>query len=338
MEVPEMKRLARIAAVALPLFTLAVAHTYADVKTREQSSMKLEGMLGKVVSFFGRGKDTPVTNTAAVKGNRKATMNDATGQIIDLSEEKIYDLDIKKKEYRVTTFEQIRQKMREEAERARKQQEREEPHTEKGEPQKPTKEYEVDFDVKDTGQKKPLIGYDTHETIVTVTVREKGKTLEESGGVVLTTDMWLAPRIPELKELADFDVRYWKQLQEGTGIPTISPEQMAQVMALFPLFAKASERMQKDGDKLNGTALDSTMTFESVKSHEQMTEQQSSSSGSSGGGGIGGLLAKKMMKKNNADAGSPRATVFTMHHTFLEVSKSVAAGDLSIPPDFKEKK
>ena len=334
-----MKRLARIAAVAIPLFTLAVAHTYADVKTREQTSIKFEGLLGKFVNFFSRGKDNGITTTAAVKGNRKASMSDATGQIIDLSEEKVYDLDIKKKEYRVTTFEQIRQKMREEAERARKQQEREEPTEkgEKGEPQKPTKEYEVDFDVKDTGQKKQLIGYDTNETIVTVTVREKGKTLEESGGIVLTSDMWLGPRIPELKELADFELRYWKQLQEGSGVQTMSPEQMAQVMALFPLFGKAMERMQKDGDKLSGTPLDTTMTLEAVKSKEQMTQQSQQSSSSGGGGGIGGMLAKKMMKKKD-EPPSARATVFTSHHQFLEVSKSVAASDLAIPPDFKEKK
>src|SRR3954454_784497 len=102
--------------------------------------------------------------------------------------------------------------MRAEAEKARQEQQKQEP-TQPGEAQKAQKEYEVDFDVKDTGQKKAIAGYDTHETIVTVTVREKGKTLEDSGGIVMTNDMWLGPRIPQLKEFTDFDVRYWKQLQ-----------------------------------------------------------------------------------------------------------------------------
>jgi len=247
-----MKRLVRIAAVVVPLLSFAVAHTYADVKTRTQSSIKFEGALGKVINFFSRGKDTAITSTEAVKGNRKATMNESNGQIVDLSEEKVYDLNVKKKEYTVKTFDEIRKEMRDAQERAKKEAEKEQP-TEKGEPQKPQKEYEIDVDVKDTGQKKQLIGYDTHETIVTVTVREKGKTLEDSGGVVLTSDLWLGPRIPELKELTDFDVRYWKALQEGSGIATMSPEQAAQVMAMFPLFGKAMERMQKDGDKLAGT-------------------------------------------------------------------------------------
>ena len=168
------------------------------------------------------------------------------------------------------------------------------------EPQKPQKEYEVDFDVKDTGQKKDLIGYHTHEAIVTVTVREKGKTLEEGGGMVMTSDMWLGPRIPELKELADFDMRYWKALQEGSGVPAMSPEQVAQVMAMFPLFGRAMDRMQKDGDKISGTALDTTTTLESVKSPDQMTQSQQPSGGA-GGGGISGMLAHKMMKKSDLD-------------------------------------
>jgi hypothetical protein len=333
-----MKRLARIAAVAAPLCLFAVAHTYADVKTREETSFKLEGTLGKVVGFLSHGKDTGGTNTAAVKGNRKATKNDATGQIIDLSEEKVYTLNIKKKEYTVETFEDIRKRMREEAAKAKEQIEKQEP-AQKGEPQKPQKpqkEYDVDFDIKETGQKKQILGHDTKEAIVTVTVREKGKTLEDGGGIVMTNDMWLAPRIPELKELADFDVRYWKLLQEGTGVPSISPEQMAQIMAAFPLFAKATERMQKDGSKIDGTALDTTTTLEAVKSKEQMTDAQQQQQ-PSGGGGISGMLARKMMKKNDS-AASARSTVFTTHHQYLEVSKSVDAADLAIPADFKEKK
>ena len=56
--------------------------------------------------FGGKAARDGVTSTVAVKGDRKATMNGETGQIIDLAEEKIYDLDLKKKSYKVTTFAQ----------------------------------------------------------------------------------------------------------------------------------------------------------------------------------------------------------------------------------------
>lgn len=328
-----MKRLVRVAAVLIPLLTFAVVHTYADVKTREFTNVKFEGFLGKMYGMFGgKAAKEGVNSTAAVKGNRKATLNDLTGQIIDLSEEKVYDLNVKRKEYTVRTFEQIRQKMREDAERAKQDAAKEEP-AQKGEPEKPQQDFEVDFDIKETGQKKQVAGYDTHETIVTITVREKGKALEDGGGMVMTVDTWLGPAIPELKELADFDMRYYKQLA-GPQMMTMSPEQAAQVMALYPMFGPAMQRLQKDGSKMSGTPLETVTKLESVKSADQMTQAQQSSQ-SSGGGGISGILAKKMMKK---EAPTQRATVFTSTRQVLEVSKSVAESDLAIPADFKEKK
>ena len=329
-------RVLRIAMVALPLMTLAAAPAYAEVKTRDKTQIKFEGMLGRMFNLFG-GKSAKegVEGKTAVKGNRKATLTGNTGQIIDLSEEKVYDIDFKKKQYTVTTFAELRRRMQEAEERARKEAEKEERKEEgrKEEPQKPAKEYEVDFDVKETGQKKQIAGYDTKNVIATVTVREKGKTLEDGGGLVMTSDLWLGPQIPQMKEFTDFDIRYWKQLQ-GPQSATMSAEQMAMVLAMFPLVGKAMDRMQKDGDKLSGTALDSTITFEAVKTKEQLAQAQEQQK-SSGGGGIGGLLAKKIMKSEPPKA---RSTIFTTRHEILEVATSVDATDLAIPADYKEKK
>ena len=327
-----MKRLVRIAMIALPLMTLA-APGYAEVKTREKTQVKLEGMLGKMFSLFGgKAAKEGVESRTAVKGNRKATLNDDGGQIVDLTEEKVYQLDAKKKQYTVMTFEEIRRRMREAQERAKKEAEKAEPG-EKPQEQKPTKEYEIDFDVKDTGQRKEIAGYDTRNTIVTVTVREKGRKLEDSGGLVMTNSVWLGPQIPELKELAEFEMKYWKQLQ-GPQAAALSAEQMSMVLAMYPLVAKAMERMQKEGDKLSGTPLDTTMQFDAVLSEEQLAQAKADQQ-KSGGGGLSGMLAKKLMKKEDP---KQRATIFTTNHQYLEVAKSVAATDLAIPADYKEKK
>src|SRR5258708_3863308 len=214
-----MKRLARIAMVALPLMTLAAVPAYADVKTRDRSNIKFEGMLGRMFNLFGgKAAKEGVEGLTAVKGSRKATINDSTGHIVHLSEEKVYDPDMKKK----------------------------------------------------------------------------------------------------------------------TEAAAMSARQMAAVLAMFRLVGKAMARMQKDGDKLTGTPLDTTTTFESVMSKDQLTQAQASSSSSgSSGGGIGGLLAKKIMKKEEPKA---RSTIFTMHHEVLEVSTSVVPPDVAIPADFKEKR
>ncbi len=324
-------------AVLLSLVAVTATPVRADVKTREKAHVSLGGMLGKMFNLFGgKAAKEGVVSTTAVKGNRKITTNESTGQIIDLTEEKIYDLDIKKKTYEVTTFEQLRQRMREAREKAQQQasqeQGKEEKQPEKGQPQK---EYEIDFSVKDTGQKKQLAGYDTREVIMTVTVREKGKTLEDGGGLVMNVDSWLGPQIPALNEVAEFDLKYWRQLQ-GPDAMGMSPEQMAMIIAMYPAFKQAADRMQKESPKLQGTSMASTTTVEGVKSKEEMTSAQNSESAPKSIGGLGGMLARKMAKKDE-NANASRATIFTAEHEFQEVQTSVVASDLEIPAGFKQK-
>jgi hypothetical protein len=331
-----MRRLLISCALVFPLVALTAGPAMAEVKTREKSQVKIEGIIGRMMNMFGgKAAREGIIATTAVKGDRKATMNDSTGQIIDLAEEKIYDLDLKKKTYEVTTFAELRQRMQEAREKAKKDAEREQPKDEKPEKaDQPQKEYEVDFDAKETGQKKSLAGYDTREVIMTITVREKGKTLEDAGGFVMTADSWLGPQIPALKELHDFNLRYLKQLQ-GPDAMGMSAEQMAMVVAMYPMLKQASERLSKEGAKLQGTPLATTTTFEVVKSKEMMA-QQAESSNSGGGGGFGGMLARKLAKKDNA--AQPRSTIFTVFGETQEVATAVAAADVTLPADFKEKK
>jgi hypothetical protein len=86
----------------------------AEVKTREKTQITLGGMMGKVFNLFGgKAAKEGVVGTTAVKGNRKATMNESNGQVVDLTDEKVYDLDMKKKTYQVTTFDELRRRMQE---------------------------------------------------------------------------------------------------------------------------------------------------------------------------------------------------------------------------------
>ena len=327
-----MKRSLIASAVAVSLVSLTAGPVFAEVKTREKTAVKFEGMLGRMVGMFGgKAAREGIVSTTVVKGNRKATTTDQSGQIIDLSEEKIYDIDFRKKEYKVTTFAELRQRMKEAQERAQRDARETGEKGQAEEPGKPQKEFEVDFDLKDTGQKKQIAGHDARQVIMTITVREKGRSLDEGGGLVMTADSWLGPKIPAMKEAADFDMKYWKQLY-GADM-TISAEQMAAVLAMFPLVAKAQERMRQENVNLDGTPLAMTTTFEAVKSKEQLAQESQQQQG--GGGGISGMLARRMMKKGEA---KPRATIFTMQHEMQEISTTAAAADLQIPAGFQEKK
>lgn len=321
-----MTRTLTAAALSACVLALSGPAMLAEVKTREKTQVKFEGMLGRMANMFGgKAARDGVVTTNAVKGDRKATLTDTTGRIVDLGEEKIYDLDLKKKTYTVTTFEELRQRMREAQDQAQRDAEQQ---AERGEAEQPAgKEVEVDFDVKETGATKTIAGHDARQVIMTVTVREKGKTLEEGGGLVLTTDSWLGPEIPALKEIVEFEQRYWKAVApEAAGV---SAEQMAAMLALYPMLKGAMDRMNQEQVTLDGTPLATTMTVEGVKSTAQM-EQQSGG----GGGGLGGRLARRMMKRND----NPRSTILTAITETQDVATTVAPSDVEIPADFKLKR
>jgi hypothetical protein len=325
-----MKRLVKTCAIAAIGVSLTAVLS-AEVKTREKGLVKFEGMLGTAARIFGgKAAKDGVLTTTAVKGDRKVQLNDATGRIVDLKEEKVYELDIKDKSYKVKTFAQIRQELKEAQEKAQRQAEEARKQEGKGEQpqQKPEKEVDVDFDLKETGQKKSIAGYDAREVVMTVTVREKGKTLEDSGGLVMTTNSWLGPEIPALKELAEFEMRYWKAVAPETA--GVSAEQMVMVLAMYPMVKSAMERMNKEKVNMSGTPLATTSTLEGVKGKEEMAQAQEQNRG----GGIGGMLARRMMKKDD----KPRTLIMTLNTETLEVATAVAAADLEIPAGFKEKK
>src|SRR5919106_5557289 len=74
-----------VIAVVLGMVCAGVAN--ADVRTDEKTQVKFEGMLGRMANLFGgRAAKEGLVSTVSVKGDRKATLNGETGQIIDLNE------------------------------------------------------------------------------------------------------------------------------------------------------------------------------------------------------------------------------------------------------------
>ena len=153
----------RIAAVLTAAFLACAAQSIsADVKADERGHVKFEGGLGRVVNIFGgKAAREGVKSTVAVKGDRKITTNDVNGQIVDLAEEKIYDLDIKKKTYTVTTFADCGGGWRRRARRPRPSAKKAQEKPAEAPPDQNAKEMEVDFTVKETGQRKTINGFDT---------------------------------------------------------------------------------------------------------------------------------------------------------------------------------
>lgn len=330
------KRLA-IPALSLTIALSAGTFLHADVKKEEKSLVTFTGLLGRMANLFG-GKSAKegVVSTVAVSGDRKMTANETRGEIVDLNEEKVYEIDMRRKTYTVTTFDEMRRRMADMEAKA-KEDAAKAPKDEQ--PQNQGKELDVDFDVKNTGEKKSINGFDTSQVVVTVTVREKGKKLEDGGGLVMTADNWMTKSVPALKEISDFDMRYYKALA-GPQL-AVDAQQLATALAMMPGLKEAFARMQRAG--LEGTAISSTMAVESVKSAEQVKQQEQSSAGSGGsvpnsvGGAIGGLMRRRAQQNQQNNPPSARSTFMTINNEVLKIATSATAADVAMPAGFKER-
>ena len=334
------------AAVTIGLLIVFAHSLEADVKSDQKSLVKFEGMLGRVVNLFGgKAAREGVTTSVAVKGDRKASLSDSAGQIIDLKEEKIYEVDIRKKTYKVTTFAELRRRMEEAQKKAEEDRKKAQAQEKTAKPEaenKDQKQLDVDFDLKETGQKKTINGFDTREIVMTITMHEKGKTVEQSGGLLLTSDIWMGPRIAAMQEIADFDIRYARQLA-GPMIAGASADEMAAAMAMYPMMKDAIARMRAESVKMDGTPIQTTTTIDAVKSEEQVAseqQQQQDSRPVSPSNPIGSAfsgLARRAANRNSTPAG-PRATFMTMTNEVLKVATTVSDADLAVPAGFKENK
>src|SRR4029450_5864740 len=106
----------------MALAAIAGASLTADVRSQEKSRVQLGGALGRMASMFGgKAAKEGITSEVAVKGDRKLTRTDDRGQIIDLAQEKVYEIDYADKSYKVATFAEIRKRIEEAQQKAKDQ-------------------------------------------------------------------------------------------------------------------------------------------------------------------------------------------------------------------------
>jgi len=279
--------------------------------------MHLGGSLAIANAFGGKATHEGITDTVAIRGDRKSSRAGDTGEIIDLGEEKIYYVDYGRQKFSVKTFDQLRK----EFEDAQKRSEDRAARENKGkEP-----EYEVDFDVQSTGVKETINGWNTHQEIVTITVHEKGKKIQQSGGFVLTADMAMGPKVAAMNELASFERRFVQKVY-GKGFTTDMRSMMA-AAAMTPAFAKAMRAFGEHREALSGTAIRTKLRFETVAGTESHGEDDHPASF--------GSLMNRMRKRDDATPG--RTELFASTTELLKATESASKESVSLPAGFRER-
>ena len=220
----------------------------------------------------------PTITTTVVHGNQKAVLSKDSTEITDLDRECIIRIDNVRKTYTVITFAEMRkafQTMPQQMDKMQaqlKQAQANQPH-----PQQPT-DIKTSFDVKvnNTGVTKLVNGLEAQEQIITMTMKvtltnppppQPGQPADPntptSMDYTVTTDTWVAPDPPEIKEIADFDIRFGQKLMQGVDMKQFADQmkQMqaagnvatAQLLGGQPGDADAMAQMAKEIAKLKGT-------------------------------------------------------------------------------------
>ncbi|MBK5259621.1 MAG: hypothetical protein JJE51_08505 [Thermoanaerobaculia bacterium] len=333
--------------IAVSMLSAAAGEVRADAQVEEKTEFKMTGVVGAMVNVFGgKAAREGVTNETTVKGNRRNRVTANSGELVDLNEEKIYRIDYARKTYTVQTFDEVRKQFEEGMKRSKERPSEDSPKDKKEGP-----EYEVDFDVKETSEKQVINGWNTKRMIMTVTVREKGKKLADSGGAVITSDMWMGPQLVSYKEIADFDRRYYAKLYGGL-LSTGDMQQTVALMAATPAFAKGMKAFNEKKVTLTGTPIRTEVTFETVtgknqprKSEEEQASEDEQTAASRMIGGLMGKMRKRQSSEEKSDDGAAqkkssdpnRSVLFSSKSEVLKADGNASADDVAIPAGFKKK-
>jgi hypothetical protein len=340
-------RIAVAAALAAAVSPLAED----GVKTEEKTRVQLGGPLGGILSVFG-GKDAKegIVTTTAVLGERRLIRGGDSGQLVDLAEQAVYELDFKKKTYTVATFAELKQRFEEERAKAEQEAKKARDQAQKQSGQSgqagqagqdtEAKELQVDFEVSRTAEKREIAGHEAKLVILRATVHEKGRAVQQAGGLLFRNDLWLTPKLAELDELQAWNARYAQKMAEVYGVApggATSAQQMATLFARYPGAMQAMQKLRAETEKvdLEGTSVSTTLTLTAIKSAEQVAKAEKE--GQKADTGIGGLLAKQMFKKAAGDPADPRSMLLTSAHELLKVTTDATAGDVALPAGFKPK-
>lgn len=255
---------------AIAIVMMASRMTLADASYQETTQITGGSMVAPLKSLGFLSKSVgnmfaPNTTTTMVRGNQKAVVGKDSTEITDLDRETITHIDSLHKTYSVVTFAQMRQafeNMPKQMEQAQEKAKQEQPQ----QPQQPKSDLKTSFDVsvKNTGVTKDVNGLTAQEQLVTMQMHITDPNAPATDATntvtyVVTTDAWIAPDPPEVKEVQEFDKRFGQKLMAGVDMSAWRSQMAGQNPAMAQMFSgkpgsqEAMAQMAKEMAKLQGT-------------------------------------------------------------------------------------
>jgi hypothetical protein len=203
----------------------------ADFSYQQESKLTggiLAGMM-KVAGAFSKQAREPMRSTMAVKGNRMFSQTGNTAQIIDLDREVITNVDFEKKTYSEMTFAEFAQAMEKMAQKMKQS--------------KDADKVDMSFNasVNETGQTKSIQGMDAKQVILSMEMQGTDKQSGQQGGMMVVSNMWLAPKVSGYDEFTNFYKRMGEKIAWAPGAGMMSMGRSEVAKGFSELYKEASK-------------------------------------------------------------------------------------------------
>jgi hypothetical protein len=305
-------------------------------RSRTDSDMKMQS---KLIGFLARGAVGP------------------TAEIVSLDEDRIDHLNLIKKEYTETTFEQLRAQMQKATDQM-DQQQQQQGRQPSAVDQSKCEWLPAKVSVNRTGESSQFAGYDAERAIITAVQPCQDKETGSICDVVLVLDQWLSPGLTESAEVR----RYYQAYAAKMGLDAAGMQDASQrAKALFSqykgLWSEVATKMQGVKGYPVKTGFTLAMGGAQCKDPKAQQAQSGQSGDSSGGsdtptnpGALAGALAGKLgglfHKKQDDAAAAPAAppvplppgdvALMTVTSQLVSMSNSGVSADVfTVPADFK---
>jgi hypothetical protein len=343
---------------------MASAIVRADVTITRSTSV--EGLGGTALA------NSTGTTTTIISGNKSRTVTEMkmqsklvgflarnavgpTAEIVLLDDDKIDHLNLSKKEYTETTFEQLRSQM---------QQAQEQMKSNADKSQQPSAVDQskcvwlpAKVSVNKTGETAQIAGFDSQRMIVTATQPCQDKDTGSICDITLVLDMWTSADFSESPEARKYYSSYAKKM--GFDAATLQ-DSSQRAKALFSQYQGIWSEVSGKMESIKGYPVKNGFTMamggaqcKDPKAQQSQSGDSDSSSASGGGlagalaGGLGGLFHKKSDSDAPAAPAAPatppvplppgEVALMTVTSQLVSISTDTVSPDLfAVPADFKK--
>ncbi len=346
------------------ILSLATATARADITLERTTSVEGVGAMA-----FGNMSGTTRT---IISGNKSRTDNDIkmkskivgflarnsmgpSAEIVRLDDDKLYHLNINKKEYTETTFEQMREQLQKASDQMNSTDERKQPSAVD---QSKCEWLPARADVKKTGEKAQFGGYDSERVIVTAAQPCKDKDTGSICEVALVLDQWLSTSFAESAEA----LKFYKAYAAKMGLDPASSQDVSQrAKALFSQYKGIWTEIAAKMQSVKGYPVKSSFTLalggaQCKNSNAEQAQSSQDNSSSTSPSALAGAVAGKLgglfhKKKDDADAPAAQpapvvtpvalppgdVALMTVSSQLVSVSTDSAGTDaFTVPADFKK--